>query len=558
MENRPPRHGPVSPPPETTPVDKRENTRLEREEVTMPDDDVVLDEEDLASTRVIPGLNEDPTSLPPLPLAEDTQAPDPVTQRSIAPVPFPLADLPQAEEGKNQLFLDDFYLLKKLGEGAMGVVYKAYQASFQRKVALKVLFKHVGNNPKLVARLDREGHIMFQLEHPNIVEGYGIGEEEGWHYFVMEYVRGKSLQKWLQQVGQLSVADAVHIVLKCAGALDYAHHLGLIHRDVKPDNILISRTGEVKLTDFGMVKLLDEEMSLTQTGHAVGTPWYMPLEQARDAKNIDGRCDIYALGCLLYCLLTGQPPFVGRTLVDVIQAKEAGTFPPARKFNPEVPSRLDLIIAKMAAKLPQHRYQNCSEIIHDLEALGLANETLHLVRTEGLAPHPGESDASTKAPVPASQTLTRSPDSDESDFLSDIWYLRYRTPKRRIVVRKFSRAEIKKMIEEKTLDPKVKASRHPNQGFRALGTFKEFQTLLVGNLAKIEGDKINPEYHDLVKEFEAQEEQRTKNQVVPRKTSLTEWNWPELLEMYWRPGLIGLGILIGLAILLYIIRGFAI
>src|SRR6202043_2418806 len=111
----------------------------------------------------------------------------------------------------------------------------------------------------------------------------------------------------------------------------YAHELEVIHRDVKPDNVLITRQGEVKLADLGMVKMLDEDMSLTQTGHAVGTPWYMPLEQARNAKDTDGRCDIYALGCTLYACLTGQPPFVGRTIVDVIQAKERGSFAPARQ-----------------------------------------------------------------------------------------------------------------------------------------------------------------------------------------------------------------------------------
>ncbi len=111
----------------------------------------------------------------------------------------------------------------------------------------------------------------------------------------------------------------------------------MVHRDIKPDNVLIDRTGVVKVADLGMVKTLDEDMALTQTGHAVGTPWYMPLEQAKNAKDTDGRCDIYALGCMLYCLLTGNPPFTGRTLVEVIQAKEVGTFAPARSSNPDVP-----------------------------------------------------------------------------------------------------------------------------------------------------------------------------------------------------------------------------
>ena len=163
----------------------------------------------------------------------------------------------------------------------------------------------------------------------------------------MEHVDGLSMQKWLARLGRISVADAVTITLRCLEGLHYAHGMELVHRDIKPDNILVTHKGKVKIADLGMVKTHDEDMSLTQTGHAVGTPWYMPLEQARNAKDVDGRSDIYALGCSLYCYVTGRPPFTGKTIVDVIQAKEVGVFPPARKSNPDVPERLDLIIAKM-------------------------------------------------------------------------------------------------------------------------------------------------------------------------------------------------------------------
>ena len=251
--------------------------------------------------------------------------------------------------GKNLTKLDDFQLGKKLGEGAMGAVYKAIELSRKRTVAIKVLFPHVANNPKLVARLRREGRVMGLLGHPNIVQAYAVGEAEGCHYVAMEYVSGQSMQKWLLQLGSLPVGDAVRITLDCARALAYAHAQKLVHRDIKPDNILLAKDGTVKVADLGMVKTHDEDMSLTQTGHAVGTPWYMPLEQARNAKEIDGRSDIYALGCTLFAFLTGHPPFMGRTIVDVIQAKEVGTFPPARKTNVNVPERLDLIIAKMTA-----------------------------------------------------------------------------------------------------------------------------------------------------------------------------------------------------------------
>ena len=261
----------------------------------------------------------------------------------------------------------------------MGAAFLARQTSYHdRLVALKVLFPHIAGNEKLVTRLRREAEVMFKLDHTNIVRAFGVDEFDGWHYIAMEYVDGKSLQRWISRLGSISVGDAVHVALACARALQYAHEQGMIHRDIKPDNVLISKSGRVKVTDLGMVKKLeaDEEKGLTMTGHAVGTPWYMPLEQAKNAKNADGRCDIYSLGCMLDRMLTGHPPFTGSTIVEVIQAKEIGTFPPARSSNSEVPERLDLIIAKMAHKLPKYRYQNCAELVTDLESLGLANEKL--------------------------------------------------------------------------------------------------------------------------------------------------------------------------------------
>ena len=239
--------------------------------------------------------------------------------------------------GKNLTTLGDFELLNKLGEGAMGAVYRAKQVSFNRIVALKILFPHVASNEKLVKRLQREADVMFDLEHPNIIQSFAYDEAEGFHFVAMEYASGQSMQKWMTQLGQIPVADAVRITLECAKALKYAHALNMVHRDIKPDNILLTKSGKVKVADLGMVKIEAEEMSLTQTGHAVGTPWYMPMEQARNAKTIDGRSDIYALGCTLYAFLTGRPPFIGRTIVEVIQAKSQGSFPPARQMNADVP-----------------------------------------------------------------------------------------------------------------------------------------------------------------------------------------------------------------------------
>jgi len=415
---------------------------------------------------------------------------------------LPGPDLP---ESAGKTVLGDFRLLKKIGEGAMGAVYKAHQISFNRDVALKVLFKRIASNDKLVKRLNREARAMGRLDHPNIVCGYGVGEAQGWQFFAMEFVDGETLQQWLGRLGKLSLPDALFIILTCARALKHAHDNGLIHRDIKPDNVLINRQGNIKIADLGMVKNQDEEeQSLTQTGHAVGTPWYMPLEQARNAKETDARCDIYALGCMLYCLVTGQPPFTGATLVEVIEAKTKGTFRPARQFNADVPERLDLIISKMTAKLPRDRYQNCGEVIKDLESLGLAGNRLSFLNA-------------TRPPAPPTvklssglQTMAASPlDLEESPEAADIWYLRFQNADNQKVVRKLTTAQVLQLIEAKNFDASsASISRQSREGFRALATFKEFQNAALAKVAKSAADEKTVRYRNLYKKIEEKERQR--------------------------------------------------
>ncbi|MBI2808290.1 MAG: serine/threonine protein kinase [Planctomycetes bacterium] len=415
--------------------------------------------------------------------------------------------------GKNINRLGDFQLLKKLGEGAMGAVYKAKQISFDRTVALKVLFPHVASNPKLTKRLHREGEVMGQLDHPNIVQAYAYDEGDGYHFIAMEYVPGQSTQKWLLQLGRLPVADAIRIILDCAKALAYAHALNLVHRDIKPDNILLTRTGVVKVADFGMVKIDDEEMSLTQTGHAVGTPWFMPLEQARNAKSIDGRSDIYALGCTLYAFLTGQPPFVGRTIVDVIQAKEVGSFPPARQVNSDVPERVDLMIAKMTAKLPKYRYQSCVELIKDLEGLRLASSRLSFLQAAPpREPHGQETPVPGKTMVVPALVKSRA-DVDFAESAApvvdpNLWFVQFKNPDGTVTVRQYDTAQLQRMLEEGTMRPTAKASHSPNDGFRTLGTYKEFQGVALSKTAKKAADKNTVRYRGLYKKLEEEDRAR--------------------------------------------------
>src|SRR5262245_50037597 len=201
--------------------------------------------------------------------------------------------------------LGDFRLVRKLGEGGMGAVYQAHQISLDRPAAVKVMAKHLASKPDLVERFYREARLMARLDHPNIVRSYGVGEAHGMYYLAMEFVDGGSVSFHLKRVGKFSVGDALHIILACARALAHAHEQTIIHRDIKPDNVLLSKAGVVKLADLGLAKALEEDLDLTRTGIGAGTPYYMAPEQAANAKQADVRSDIYSLGCMLYLFLTG-------------------------------------------------------------------------------------------------------------------------------------------------------------------------------------------------------------------------------------------------------------
>jgi eukaryotic-like serine/threonine-protein kinase len=272
--------------------------------------------------------------------------------------------------------LGDYRLVAKLGEGGMGAVYKARHISRPQEAALKVLSREKASQPGFVQRFQREGRLMARLVHPHIVRCYALGESHGFHYLAMEFLSGGSLQTWLDRSGKFSLGDALHIVLVCARALKFAHEQSLIHRDVKPDNLLLSAKGVVKLADLGLAKAADEDLDLTKTGIGIGTPLYAPPEQIRGAKNADARSDLYALGCVLYHFLTGRLPFEGSHFLAVIQAKEKGVFPPARRFNPEVSDKVETILIRLLARLPEQRYQSAAELIQDLERLGKARSSL--------------------------------------------------------------------------------------------------------------------------------------------------------------------------------------
>ncbi|MBC8114585.1 MAG: serine/threonine protein kinase, partial [Candidatus Saccharimonas sp.] len=282
-----------------------------------------------------------------------------------------------SDKGTSQL--GKYKLLKKLGQGGMGEVYLGEDTKLGRQAAIKVLSKALAGKGDFVERFYREARSMAKMNHDNAVSVYDVDQDNGIHYVAMEFVDGKSMQGWMDTLGKLSVGDALHVTLRCAEALQVAHNQSMVHRDIKPDNVMLTSKGKVKVADFGLAKATDEDMSMTQSGTGLGTPYYMAPEQARNAKHVDGRTDIYALGITLYYFVTGKLPFSGNSALEVIMSKEKGQFTAARKLNPEVPERLDLIIDKMIAKDLNTRCKDCGEAIKLLSGLGLESPSLSFI-----------------------------------------------------------------------------------------------------------------------------------------------------------------------------------
>ena len=277
----------------------------------------------------------------------------------------------EAVQAAGSLKLGDFEVLNKLGEGGMGAVYHARQISLDREVALKLLPMHLARNAQLVSRFKREAQVGARLDHPNIVRGLALGEIGGQHYFAMEFVKGKGLDSIIEEEGTLPIDRCVDIIRQACLGLEFAHNQGMVHRGIKPANLMITDDGVVKIADMGLVKQSDTDVTrLTQSSAGMGTPAYMPPEQARSAKHVDARSDIYSLGATLYHMLTGDTPFQGESAYEIIQAAEQGRYKPPSAVRRDVPSDLSLICEKMIARKPDNRFQSAREVIEALDKLG--------------------------------------------------------------------------------------------------------------------------------------------------------------------------------------------
>ena len=263
-----------------------------------------------------------------------------------------------------------YKILGKLGAGAMAVVYKAKQLSLNRTVAIKVLPKRFSENPEYVERFYKEGQAAGKLNHNNIVQAIDVGEAGGYHYFVMEYVEGKTVADDLAAGNIFEEKDALDIIIQVAHALAHAHAHGLIHRDVKPKNIMISKDGVVKLADMGLAReITDIKLAETEAGKAYGTPYYIAPEQIRGKIDIDGRADIYGLGCTFYHMVTGQVPFMADDSAEVMRKHLREPLTPPDHINTSLTAGVSETIEIMVAKRRKNRYNNVEELLLDLEAL---------------------------------------------------------------------------------------------------------------------------------------------------------------------------------------------
>src|SRR6185436_12940378 len=294
------------------------------------------------------------------------------------------------EEGRRSQ-IPGYRLLEKVGKGAMATVYRAKQESLDRIVAIKVLPKKMNDNAEFVERFYKEGRAAARLSHNNIVQAYDVGySPEGFHFFVMEFIEGKTLYDVMQPppVGEgraFSETEALDIMIQMADALHHAHQRGLIHRDVKPKNILLTPQGVAKLTDLGLARATDDkDAAESEAGKAYGTPYYISPEQIRGDVDIDFRTDIYSLGATLYHLVTGRPPFDGETPSAVMHKHLKQPLVPADHVNTDLSAGIGEIIDVCMAKNRDERYHTTEDLLDDLQAVRRGEPPQHARRNVDL------------------------------------------------------------------------------------------------------------------------------------------------------------------------------
>jgi serine/threonine-protein kinase len=266
-----------------------------------------------------------------------------------------------------ELIVGRYELEELVGEGGMSTVYRAYDTVLERRVAIKVLHEHFSRDPEYVERFRREARAIARLAHPNIVTVIDRGEWEGRQLIVFEHVAGENLKAVISREGPLALDRALDLAAQVARALAFAHELGIVHRDVKPHNVLVDGTGTAKVTDFGIARALDSDDGLTATGTVLGTGQYLSPEQANGERGTE-RSDQYSLGVVTYELLTGRVPYTGDSLMAVAMQHVREPVPSVRAARPEVPERVDAVVARAMAKRPQDRFGSMDTLAAALES----------------------------------------------------------------------------------------------------------------------------------------------------------------------------------------------
>ena len=265
---------------------------------------------------------------------------------------------------KGQKINDRYEVIRSIGEGGMANVYLAYDTILDRNVAVKVLRGDLSGDEKFVRRFQREALSASSLAHPNIVEMYDVGEDNGVYFIVMEYIEGKTLKQLLKKRGTLTLSESIDIMLQLTDGMAHAHDSYIIHRDLKPQNIMIKDDGQIKITDFGIAMALNATQ-LTQTNSVMGSVHYLPPEQA-SGKRCTTKSDIYSMGIIFYELLSGSLPFKGDNAVEIALKHMRDPLPSLREENSAIPQSIENIIRRATAKNPKNRYENAKEMHEDL------------------------------------------------------------------------------------------------------------------------------------------------------------------------------------------------
>jgi serine/threonine-protein kinase len=397
----------------------------------------------------------------------------------------PSRAVPPRDEAEPRAF-GRYRVLRRLGDGGMSTVYLGFDPVENRPVALKVLADHLRDDRASADRFRREARLGQSLQCPHVVRTLAAERDPatGRPFLVLEYVDGPSCQFLLDRTGPLAVRDAVRIALDVALALEYLHARQLVHRDIKPGNILLTTSGVAKLGDLGLAKSLDESSELTALHQGFGTSWYMPYEQVLNARFVDGRSDIFALGATLYHLLTGQVPFPGQNHAEVVARKERGEYTPAGALNRSVPADLDRILARMLARDPRRRFPSAAELVVVLERSRLADKLPSFVDVQTALQDPEARARLVSTGQPTSPDLGALPapagGAKAVVAPAEVWHLRFRDARGQWYTRRATTNQILYGLREGYWPTGLEAARGTHRHYRPLEVYPEFRAAGAG------------------------------------------------------------------------------